>query len=259
MGSGKKKRLPRRICAMNRDLSTSEILAQMHLGIKVCRLNDVYPINNVVFMGLGEPADNAESVVEAAKILADRDLYQLSARRVTISTVAPEPESFAKIGEAGVAIAWSVHASRQELRDELVPTTKHSMTSLREGLIKTLQNRSKRLRNTMLEVALIGGVNDSKEDAQHLAEFCQPFFEEVKNIKLFVNLIPWNDIGATNGPASTYKKPDMDRVIEYQNVLRENGILCYIRTTRGDEENAACGMLNTKKKRSERQLTSSVE
>mmetsp|Transcript_12616 Transcript_12616/g.30129 ORF Transcript_12616/g.30129 Transcript_12616/m.30129 type:complete len:446 (+) Transcript_12616:136-1473(+) len=236
-----------------RNLSTSEILAQMHLGIKVCRLNDVFPINNVVFMGQGEPADNAESVVEAAKILADRDLYQLSPRRVTISTVAPEPECFSKIGEAGVALAWSVHASKQELREELVPTTRHSMNDLREGLITTLQGRTKRQRNTMLEVALIGGVNDSKEDALHLVEFCQPFFEEVKGMKLFVNLIPWNDIGATHGPASTYKKPDMERVIQYQDVLREHGILCYIRTTRGDEENAACGMLTTKKKKSERE------
>ncbi|KAL3943066.1 MAG: hypothetical protein SGBAC_002843 [Bacillariaceae sp.] len=237
-----------------RNLSTSEILAQMHLGIKVCRLNGVFPINNVVFMGQGEPADNAESVVEAAKILADRELYQLSPRRVTISTVAPEPECFSKIGEAGVVIAWSVHASKQELREELVPTTRHSMSDLREGLITTLQGRSKRLRNLMLEVALIGGVNDSKEDALHLAQFCQPFFEEVKNIKLFVNLIPWNDIGEATGPASTYKKPSMEQVIQYQNVLREHDILCYIRTTRGDEENAACGMLTTRKKKNEREI-----
>lgn len=237
-----------------RDLSTSEILAQMHLGIKVCRLNGILPINNVVFMGMGEPADNAANVIEAAKILVDRNLYQLSPRRVTISTVAPDPESFAKIGEAGVVLAWSVHASRQDLREELVPTTKHSMTELRKGLIETLQNRSRRLRNTMLEVALIGGVNDSKEDALHLAEFCKPFFEQVADLKLFVNLIPWNDIGATNGPASTYKKPDMEQVLEFQNVLKEQGILCYIRTTRGDEENAACGMLNTKKKKNETQL-----
>jgi len=231
-----------------RNLSTSEILAQMHLGIKVCRLNDIVPIHNVVFMGQGEPADNAESVVEAAKILVDPNLYQLSPRRVTISTIAPDPTCFPKLGEAGVALAWSVHASKQKLREELVPTTRHSMKDLRDSLITTLQDRSKRLRNTMLEVVILGGVNDSKEDALHLVEFCQPFLE-VKKFKLVVNLIPWNDIRVTTGPASNYQKPQMERLTEYQNVLKENGILCYIRTTRGDEENAACGMLTTKKQK----------
>jgi 23S rRNA (adenine2503-C2)-methyltransferase len=82
-----------------------------------------------------------------------------------------------------------------------------------------------------------------------LAEFVRPLLEEVKGIKLIVNLIPWNDISATFGPASAYRKPKMERILAYQKVLVEMGILSYIRTTRGDEEDAACGMLSTKSRR----------
>eukprot|EP00751_Fragilariopsis_kerguelensis_P021483 CAMPEP_0170888312 /NCGR_PEP_ID=MMETSP0734-20130129/38355_1 /TAXON_ID=186038 /ORGANISM="Fragilariopsis kerguelensis, Strain L26-C5" /LENGTH=146 /DNA_ID=CAMNT_0011275801 /DNA_START=257 /DNA_END=694 /DNA_ORIENTATION=- len=146
-------------------------------------------------------------------MMADGHLFQLAPRRITISTVAPNPEVFGKLAEAPVLLAWSVHCSRDEIRRQLVPTTRHSMEELRDGLIQTLSLRSKRLRNTMLPNA-------------------------VKGIKLTVNLIPWNDISASFGPASDYRQPQMERVRAFQTVLGEHGILCYVRTTRGDEENA---------------------
>jgi 23S rRNA (adenine2503-C2)-methyltransferase len=232
-----------------RNLSTGEILAQMHWANKVIRLQEMHPVDNIVFMGQGEPADNAEAVVKAADILIDHSAYQLAPRRVTISTVAPSPESFEELGKASVVLAWSVHASQDELRRELVPTTRHTMGQLRDGLISTLRGRrrSKRLRNVMLEITLLDQINDSIKDATHLVKFCQPLLEQVKGIKLVVNLIPWNDIDVSFGPASQYQTPNNERVQEYQKVLQSNGILCYIRTTRGDEENAACGMLTTRK------------
>ena len=234
-----------------RNLSTDEILAQLYWANKACRIRGIYPCKGIVFMGMGEPADNAKNVVKSAKILVDPNLFQLAPRQVTISTVAPSPEVFEELGESSVVLAWSVHASKDDLRKELVPTTKHTMSELRSGLISTLQKRSKRLRNTMLELTLLDQLNDTEEDAQHLVEFCQPLLKEVDGIKLVVNLIPWNDIDASFGPASNYRKPSMERVLAYQKVLVENGILCYVRTTRGDDENAACGMLATKKKRKE--------
>ena len=127
------------------------------------------------------------------------------------------------------------------------------LEELRQVLMTALRERSKNLRCTMLEVTLLNEINDSPEDARHLAKFLRPFFDgqdAVPGVKLTVNLIPWNDISASFGPAATYTKPKMDRVLEYQRVLIENGILCYVRTTRGDEENAACGMLSTKKRKS---------
>jgi len=246
-----------------RSLTTAEILAQMYWAKKIQRLlpeqqenfhhpTKLYPIDNCVYMGMGEPADNIPAVVKAATMMADGHLFQLAPRRITISTVAPNPEVFGKLAEAPVLLAWSVHCSRDEIRRQLVPTTRHSMEELRDGLIQTLSLRSKRLRNTMLEITMLDGINDSPEDAQHLADFCRPFSEgpkAVKGIKLTVNLIPWNDISASFGPASDYRPPQMERVRAFQTVLGEHGILCYVRTTRGDEENAACGMLSTKKRK----------
>lgn len=245
-----------------RSLTTAEILAQMYWANKIQRLlpeqqehigsfkNAVklHPIDNCVFMGMGEPADNIPAVVKAATMMVDSNLFQLAPRRITISTVAPNPGVFEKLAEAPVVLAWSVHSSRDDVRRQLVPTTKYSMEELRDGLITTLRGRSKRLRNTMLEVTLLDEINDSPEDAQHLADFCRPFYEGPA-IKLTVNLIPWNDISASFGPASGYRQPKMEKVRAYQKVLAENGILCYVRTTRGDEENAACGMLSTKKRK----------
>merc|ERR1711894_278199 len=98
----------------------------------------------------GEPADNADNVVKAAEILVDKQLFQLAPRRVTISTVAPTPQAFWDLGSAQVVLAWSVHASRDQVRKKLVPTTRYSMAELRdEGLIPVLNQRSKRMRSTM--------------------------------------------------------------------------------------------------------------
>ena len=249
-----------------RSLSTAEILAQMYWANKIYRLSlseeestsnnkinskKLYPIDNCVFMGMGEPADNAPAVVKAATIMADINLFRLAPRKITISTVAPNPGVFQELAMAPAVLAWSVHSSRDEIRRQLVPTTKHSMEQLRDGLMETLRGRTKRLRNTMLEITLLDEINDSPEDAKHLADFCRTFYEgptAIKGIKLTVNLIPWNDISASFGPASGYRQPKMERVRAYQKILGENGVLCYVRTTRGDEENAACGMLSTKKR-----------
>jgi 23S rRNA (adenine2503-C2)-methyltransferase len=103
----------------------------------------------------------------------------------------------------------------------------------------------------MIEITLIDGMNDSVDDARHLAEFCGTIHQRVPGLKLVVNLIPWNDIDASVGPASAYRKPTMERVSNFQKALtqdKNNKILCYVRTTRGDEDNAACGMLATKSK-----------
>lgn len=229
-----------------RSLTADEILAQLYWAHKACRVNGIFPIENIVFMGLGEPADNVEPVTRAAQNMVHPNLFQLAPRRVTISTVAPSPEAFEQLGQSEVVLAWSVHAARDELRKELVPTTKYPMTELRAGLIRTLQGRRKKLRNTMLEITLLDQINDSEDDALDLVNFCRPLLEEVQGIKLTVNLIPWNDIAAQNGPAAGYRKPSLERVLAFQKVLISHGIMCYVRTTRGDEENAACGMLSTK-------------
>ena len=149
-------------------------------------------------------------------------------------------------------LAWSVHAVRDELRRQLVPTTKYTMVELRQGLIETLKRRS--LRTTMVEVALIDGVNDSIREADELAIFVKEITTQVPNSKLICNLIPYNDIGGGGGTASSsFRKPSLERVMEFQQRLQELGVYAHVRGTRGDDESAACGQLATSRKKQQQQ------
>ena len=209
-----------------------------------CTTNISFHSNrNLPTLGMGEPADNAEAVVQAARILTTRELFQLSASKVTVSTVAPTPESFAKFVTAPVVLAWSVHAARDDLRKQLVPTTKYSMHELRQGMIDALCQRPKHLRTTMLEVALMADVNDSLREAQEMADFARGIVDAVPDCKLIVNLIPYNPTGH-----SQFRTPTADRVEAFQKHLWSEGVFAHVRSTRGDEKDAACGQLATKKK-----------
>jgi 23S rRNA (adenine2503-C2)-methyltransferase len=227
-----------------RDLTSDEILSQMFFARKICRLNKLPPVTNVVFMGMGEPSDNAAAVSKAAEILCRRELFQLSANKVTISTVAPTPDAFLQFAKAPCVLAWSVHAANDELRRKLVPSTKHSMMKLRQGFIDALLSRPANFRTTMLEVALIADVNDGVEQAEELASFAQGIIDAVPGCKLFVNLIPFNDIGQ-----GTFKKPNRDTVVRFQKHLWSQGLYAHVRETRGDDATAACGQLATRKRR----------
>lgn len=228
-----------------RSLTADEILAQMFFAVKICRQEeDLPPVSNVVFMGMGEPGDNIANVKIAAEMMTRRELFQLSAQRVTISTVAPTPDTFMKLADASCILAWSVHAARDDLRRRLVPTTKYPMVELRQGLIDALLTRPTPLRTTMFEVALMHEVNDSFKEADELAEFCRELMNQVPGCKLIVNLIPFNDIGQ-----DLYQKPTMKNVEAFQQRLKEQGIYSCIRVTRGDDESAACGQLATKKRK----------
>lgn len=229
-----------------RDLTADEILAQMFFAKKICRLEGLPDICNIVFMGMGESADNAENVVKATEILTTRELFQLAATKVTVSTVAPTPEAFKVFSKAPCVIAWSVHAANDELRRKLVPTTKYSMSELRQGLIECLLDRPKNLRTTMLEIALMKDVNDTLQEAQELVEFTRVITDSVPYCKLMVNLIPFNDIGNTE-----FQRPDDASVTAFQKHLQANGVFAHIRTTRGDDKTAACGQLSTKKRKND--------
>ena len=223
-----------------RSLTSDEILAQVYHSRRVCRALKIHPVDNVVFMGMGEPADNAENVIRVAEVLAGRQLFEMAQSKVTISTVAPEPAAFGLLAQAPAALAWSVHAATDDLRKRLVPTTKHTMEELRVGFVDALLTRPRKLRTTMLEVVLIDSVNDSIAEANAMADLSLKIKEDVPGAKVVVNLIPFNDIGHP-----TYKKPSMEKVREYQNHLIDRGVMVYVRTTRGDEESAACGQLAT--------------
>lgn len=119
------------------------------------------------------------------------------------------------------------------------------MKELRQGLIDTLLQRPmNNLRVVMLEVALMDGVNDSEDDADELADFALVIVDQVPGCKMTVNLIPFNDIGQ-----QLYRKPSEERVLAFQRRLQNRGIMTHIRSTRGDDESAACGQLATKKQK----------
>lgn len=187
--------------------------------------------------------------------LTTREFFQLSATKVTVSTVAPTPAAFCRLASAPCVLAWSVHAARDELRRKLVPTTKYTMIELRQGLIDALLERPPNFRTTMLEVALIDGINDSLTEAEEMAEFARGIVEAVPGSKLIVNLIPWNDIGGIDNGDYTnpsvhplgYRRPDLLRVLAYQRHMWSRGIYTHVRATRGDDESAACGQLVTQK------------
>lgn len=224
-----------------RPLTSDEILAQMFFARKLCRLNNLPAITNVVFMGMGDAADNVANVRLACEILTTRELFQLSATKVTVSTIGPTPESFSEFASTPCVLAWSVHAANDELRRRLVPTTKHTMKELQQGFIVALLERPHNFRTSMIEVVLVDGVNDSVEQATELAEFCREISDSVPGSKLVVNLIPYNDIGLPS-----YRKPSHESVDAFQRRLWSLGVYAHVRTTRGDDESAACGQLATR-------------
>ena len=197
-------------------------------------------------MGMGEPADNADVVVTAVRCMTDPKRLMLSHHRVTVSTVAPSPSAFLSLSRAPCALAWSVHASEDDLRREIIrgPTTEWTMAELRDGFVAALNAMPVRNRVAMLEVALMDRVNDRPGDAESLARFAQGIKDRVPKLKLMVNLIPFNNV-----EGSGYSKPDDSAVVEFQKILRERGVFTFVRTTRGDDESAACGQLTTKRHR----------
>lgn len=176
--------------------------------------------------------------------MVDKQCFALAPSKITISTIAPTPDVFGELAPLPATLAWSVHAVRDDLRKQLVPTTKYKMEELKTALIDALQQRNKRMKATMLEVTLIDGLNDGVKEAEELAEFSLDIMERVPGIKLVVNLIPFNDIGH-----ATYRQSSQEAILNFQRVLMSRKVLTYIRITRGDDESAACGQLATKKRK----------
>jgi len=223
-----------------RSLSSDEILAQMFFAKKICRQQSLPDVTNVVFMGMGEPADNANAVRRAIPILASRDHFHLAASKITVSTVAPNQLAFDLFADLPCVLAWSVHAVSDPLRKRLVPTSRDKMTTLRQRLIDALRCRPPNPRTVMLEVALIKDVNESLDHAKDLAKCAKVIMDEVDGMKLIVNLIPFNDSGQ-----KYFERPSGEQVEQFQRLLWSRGVYVHIRCTRGDDELAACGQLVT--------------
>lgn len=198
--------------------------------------NDVRRITNIVFMGMGEPMFNYDHVAKACAILTDGEGIALSRRRVTISTSGVVPRIYQMSDELGVNLAISLHALRDDLRDEIVPINrKYKLAELLESMrYFHTKHPSRRI---MIEYVMLQEVNDTIEDAHQLAQMLQ-------GIPVKVNLIPFNP-----WPGSPYQCSSNNRIHAFKRVLQEYNLSTPIRKTRGDDILAACGQLKSETER----------
>ena len=218
----------------NSDLTAGEIVGQLRIAVK--SLAAAYPdrkrvVTNVVFMGMGEPLLNFDNVLAATQIMMDDLGYGISKRKVTISTagVVPGIRRLADYTDASLAI--SLHAPNNELRNQLVPLNRKYPI---ESLLSACQEYARRLgrkRTITVEYTLLEGVNDQPAHAAELAQV-------LKDLPCKINLIPFNSF-----PGSEYRRPAPIRVSAFQDRLIRAGYSTMVRTTRGDDIDAACGQL----------------
>lgn len=192
-------------------------------------------ITNVVFMGMGEPLLNFDATMDAADVFMDDLGFGISKRRVTISTAGIVPRIYDLADRSDVSLAVSLHAARDELRDQLVPINrKYPIAELLAACRYYLARVDDR-RPITFEYTLIEGVNDTLADARDLVAL-------LRDWRCMVNLIPFNPFPVAGG-LPTYKRPSAARVAAFQQTLLDGGLKAMLRTTRGDDIAAACGQL----------------
>ena len=219
----------------NRNLTVSEIIGQVWRASKIIGnfgVTGVGPITNVVMMGMGEPLLNVANVVPAMEIMLDDFAYGLSKRRVTLSTSGVVPALDMLREKIDVALAISLHAPNDELRDEIMPINKkYNIKMLMDSVHRYLEVSNANHGKVTIEYVLLDHVNDGTEHAHQLAQV-------LKNTPCKINLIPWNPF-----PEAPYGKSSNSRVDRFQKTLMEYGFTVIVRKTRGDDIDAACGQL----------------
>lgn len=219
----------------NRNLRVSEIIGQVWRAAKIvgaAKITGQRPITNVVMMGMGEPLLNLNNVVPAMEIMLDDFGFGLSKRRVTLSTSGVVP-ALDKLGDMiDVALAISLHAANDKLRDDIVPINKKYnietfLAAVKRYIAKSNANQGR----VTIEYVLLDHVNDSTDDAHELAAL-------LKETPCKINLIPWNPF-----PGAPYGRSSNSRIDRFSKVLMDYGFTTIVRKTRGDDIDAACGQL----------------
>jgi 23S rRNA (adenine2503-C2)-methyltransferase len=230
----------------NRNLSVAEIVGQVwlaHRELKQSRPGhgdgrstvahgrmNMRNITNIVFMGMGEPLANYRNVVPAMRTFLDDLGYDLSRRRVTLSTSGLVPQIYKLALECNVALAVSLHAPNDELRNELVPINRiHPIEELLAACWHYIDAQNGR--SVTFEYVMLDGINDKAEHARQLARL-------LKGRPAKLNLIPFNVF-----PGTRYRRSPAAAILKFRDILNENGVIATIRRTRGDDIDAACGQL----------------
>ncbi|MBC3249813.1 bifunctional tRNA (adenosine(37)-C2)-methyltransferase TrmG/ribosomal RNA large subunit methyltransferase RlmN [Serratia fonticola] len=219
----------------NRNLRVSEIIGQVWRAAKILgaiKVTGQRPITNVVMMGMGEPLLNLTNVVPAMEIMLDDFGFGLSKRRVTLSTSGVVP-ALDKLGDMiDVALAISLHAPNDKIRDEIVPINrKYNIETFLAAVRRYLEKSNANQGRVTVEYVMLDHINDSTDDAHQLAEV-------LKDTPCKINLIPWNPF-----PGAPYGRSSNSRVDRFSKVLMEYGFTTIVRKTRGDDIDAACGQL----------------
>jgi 23S rRNA (adenine2503-C2)-methyltransferase len=216
----------------NRNLTTAEIIAQLWIAVrhlsKETGVHD-HQITNVVMMGMGEPLLNIPNLLPALNLMQDDLAYGLSKRRVTVSTAGVIPGLHELRQNTDVALAVSLHAPNDLLRNELVPINKKY--PLKELMDVCRSYFADQKRSVMMEYVMLAGINDTHEHAKQLIKL-------LNGMRVKVNLIPFNPFPRTN-----YKRSDQETIYRFQDALINSGIHTTVRKTRGDDIDGACGQL----------------
>jgi len=216
----------------NRNLSVAEIIGQLWLANRALGggVAEERPITNVVMMGMGEPLANFDNVVSAMQLMLDDSAYGLSRRRVTLSTSGLVP-AIDRLREACPgALAVSLHAPNDDLRNELVPINrKYPIRELLAACVRYIEKAPRDF--VTFEYVMLDGVNDADSHAYELVRV-------LADVPCKVNLIPFNPF-----PDSSYKRSSSEAVARFRDILKAAEITAMIRKTRGDDIDAACGQL----------------
>ncbi len=232
----------------NRDLTASEIIGQVWQAAKSFgQFGEKAPrkITNVVMMGMGEPLLNFDNVVDSMNLMMNDFCYGLSKRRVTLSTSGVVPQLDRLGDHTDACLAISLHAPNDELRNQLVPINKkYPIDQLLASATRYIKGLPDNRRKITIEYTLIDHLNDRTEHAHELAEL-------LKDVPVKINLIPFNPFSL-----SQYKRSSNNAIRRFQTILIDAGFTTTVRTTRGEDIDAACGQLagqvNDRTKRSER-------
>ncbi len=218
-----------------RNLTPAEIIGQLWIAQNalITRPEDfigIKPVTNVVFMGMGEPLLNYEAVKAAITLMRDDVAYGLSKRRITLSTSGVVPTLYDFIEETDCALAVSLHAPTDELRDILVPINrKYPLVDLLKACRAYIEKDPRR--HVTMEYVMLDGVNDTVAHAKALVRLLQ-------GIPVKVNLIPFNSFDF-----AAYKRSSDPAINAFKEYLLKAGVFCFVRKTRGDDKLGACGQL----------------
>jgi 23S rRNA (adenine2503-C2)-methyltransferase len=217
----------------SRNLSTAEIISQLWIAVrKLSKTNGLHDhsVTNVVMMGMGEPLLNFDNVLPALRLMLEDFAYGLSKRRVTVSTAGVIPAMHQLREATDVALAVSLHAPNDELRNQIVPLNKKYPLKELMAVCRDYFKDDNR-RSITMEYVMLAGVNDTPEHARQLIKI-------LNGVRAKMNLIPFNPF-----PHTPYQRSDDQTIARFRDILMKAGLNTTVRRTRGDDIDAACGQL----------------